>query len=82
MSRMIIIKGNLLWYFQGSTAASAFHLLPCKKKGGGEKKVKTYMKYICSKDLINLIISPIMPAVPSEKTFTLSFNHIGFKQDN
>lgn len=40
------------------------------------------MKYICTKDLINLIISPIMPAVPSEKTFTLSFNHIGFKQDN
>lgn len=40
------------------------------------------MKYICTKDLINLIISPIMLAVPSEKTFTLGFHHIGFKQDN
>lgn len=81
MSRMIIIKGNLLCYFQGNTAASPFHLLLCKKKRGREK-IETYMKYICTKDLINLIISPIMLAVPSEKTFTLGFHHMGFKQAN
>lgn len=80
MSRVIIIKGSLLWYLQGSSAASLFHLLPCKKELGGGGGVETCMKYVCTKDLMNLIIQTIMLPFPSERAFTLGFHHIRFKQ--
>lgn len=79
MSRVIIIKGSLLWYLQGSSAASLFHLLPCKKELGGGG-VETCMKYVCTKDLMNLIIQTIMLPFPSERAFTLGFHHTRFKQ--